>query len=247
MHELQVYPTYEALSRAAADLVASTLKSKPDAVICLPSGSTPLGMFRELVQRQQQGTVDFSQSTFIGLDEWVGLGPDDLGSCRQVMDQDFLHPIGLRPEQIIFFDAKVENLEQECERINSALENLGGLDLIVLGIGLNGHLALNEPGTSFETYAHVSELAEVTKEVGQKYFPVPTELSRGITIGLRHMREARRLILLASGEAKVPAIARALMGEVTEDFPASLVQQHPDAWVLLDADAAAGLLQSGLS
>ncbi|HEV7350754.1 glucosamine-6-phosphate deaminase [Telluribacter sp.] len=247
MLDFQVYPTYGLLSRAAADVVVSTLEAKPEAVICLPSGSTPLGMFRELVLRHEQGLVNFTRCTFVGLDEWIGMGPEEEGSCRQVMDQDLLHPIGFRAEQILFFNAKADDLPADCERINQALQQLGGLDLIVLGIGMNGHLALNEPGTPFDTYAHISELEPITKEVGQKYFKTPTILTGGVTIGLRHMREARQLVLLASGEAKAPAIARALRGEVTESFPASLVQEHPDALVLLDSEAASDLLQPGLS
>lgn len=238
MLEFQVYPTYEHLSRAAADVVVSTLQSKPDAVICLPSGSTPVGMFRELILRHKQGLADFSQCTFVGLDEWIGMGPEDEGSGRQLLDRDFLHPVGFRPEQVLFFNARAGDLQAECGRINQALEELGGLDLIVLGIGMNGHLGLNEPGTSFDTYAHVAELDPITIEVGQKYFQGPTSLSGGITLGLRHMMEARRLVLMASGEAKAPVIARALKGEVTEAFPATLVQEHADAWVLVDADAA---------
>lgn len=236
---VQIYKNYEALSLAAAGLVANLLDEKPDAVLCLPSGSTPLGMFKILAEKSRAGEVDFSKCTFVGLDEWVGMGPEDEGSCRFWIDRDFLHPIGFRDEQIIYFDAKSTDLPGECERVNESIARLGGLDLMVLGVGLNGHLALNEPGTSFDSYAHLSILDPMTAEVGQKYFSKATPLTEGITLGLRHAREARQLIVMASGAAKAPVMQRALEGEVSEDFPASMVQRVEGAVVMLD-EAAAG-------
>lgn len=236
---VQIYKNYEALSLAAAGLVANLLDEKPDAVLCLPSGSTPLGMFKILAEKSRAGEVDFSKCTFVGLDEWVGMGPEDEGSCRFWIDRDFLHPIGFRDEQIIYFDAKSTDLPGECERVNESIAELGGLDLMVLGVGLNGHLALNEPGTSFDSYAHLSILDPMTAEVGQKYFSKATPLTEGITLGLRHAREARQLIVMASGAAKAPVMQRALEGEVSEDFPASMVQRVEGAVVMLD-EAAAG-------
>ena len=235
---LQIYKNYEALSQAAAEQVEKLLAEKPDAVLCLPSGSTPLGMFKILAEKSKAGEVDFSKCTFVGLDEWVGMGPDDEGSCRYWIDRDFLKPIGFRDDQIIYFDAKSTDLPSECERINQAIAELGGLDLMVLGVGMNGHLALNEPGTSFDSYAHVSTLDRVTAIVGQKYFLEETSLTEGITLGLRHAREARQLIVMASGRFKADVMRRALEGEVSEDFPASLVQRVEGVIVMLDKAAA---------
>lgn len=241
---LQIYTDYEALSLAAAEQVAKLLEEKPDAVLCLPSGSTPLGMFKILAQKSKAGEVDFSKCTFVGLDEWVGLGPDDQGSCRYWIDRDFLHPIGFREDQIVYFDAKSNDLLGECERVNQAIAELGGLDLMVLGVGMNGHLALNEPGASFDSYAHLSTLEPITAEVGQKYFSKATPLTEGITLGLRHAREAKQLIVMACGAAKAPVMQRALEDEVSEDFPASLVQRIEGVIVMLD-QAAAGKSMGG--
>ena len=235
---IEIYKDYEALSLAAAERVENLLAKKPDAVLCLPSGSTPRGMFRILAEKSKAGEVDFSKCTFVGLDEWVGMGPEDEGSCRFWIDRDFLHPIGFRADQIIYFDAKNDDLPGECARVNQAIAALGGLDLMVLGVGMNGHLALNEPGTSFDSYAHLSTLDPITAEVGQKYFTKHTPLTEGITLGLRHAREAKQLIVMASGQFKADVMKRALEGEVSEAFPASLVQRVKGVLVLLDKAAA---------
>lgn len=239
--KINIYPDYAAMSAAAAERVIDLMNHKPQSVICFPSGSTPKGMFDALVAANQNGRVSFSQCVFIGLDEWIGLGAGDDGSCRDLLDRDFLKPIGLRDSQIVFFDGKAFDPQAECDRVNKIVEGLGGFDLIILGVGMNGHLALNEPGTAWDTYAHISELDTMTKEVGQKYFNQPTALTRGITIGIRHILEARSAILLASGEPKAQVVARALAFPVSKDFPATVLQNHLNAEFILDA-AAAGLI-----
>lgn len=236
--KINVYQDYESMSLAAAERVMALLSRKPNAVICLPSGSTPLGMFKILVSANQKGTTDFSKCVFIGLDEWIGFGAEDDGGCRNLLDKDFLKPIGLRNDQIVFFDGKARDPEAECMRVNQVVANLNGLDLIILGVGMNGHLALNEPGTPWHTYAHVSELENITKEVGQKYFNKSTALTKGITIGIRHIMEAKTAILMASGAAKAEVISRALAFPVTTDFPATVLQNHLNAEFLLDSEAA---------
>lgn len=236
--KISTYPDYGSMSDAAASRVIALLNNKPNAVICFPSGSTPKGMFQALVTASQNGRVDFSQCIFIGLDEWIGLGAGDDGSCRDLLDRDFLKPIGLRNDQIVFFDGKAFDPQAECDHVNKVVAHLGGLDLIVLGVGMNGHLALNEPGTPWDIYAHISELDPVTVEVGQKYFNQPTVLTRGITVGIRHILEARAAILIASGASKAPVIQRALAFPVSKDFPATVLQNHLNAEFILDEHAA---------
>jgi len=235
--KISIYPDYEAMSLAAADRVIALLSHKPDSVICLPSGSTPVGMFRILVSANQKGNADFSRCIFVGLDEWVGLGAEDEGSGRYMINRDFLKSVGLKESQIVFFDGKARDPQLECERVNKIIETLGGLDLIVLGVGLNGHLALNEPGTLWNTYAHVSELEQITKEAGQKYFSEHTVLEKGVTLGIRHILEAKTAILLASGNEKAKVIQRALSFPVTPTFPVTVLQNHLNAEFLLDREA----------
>ncbi len=235
---LLIYKNHEILSQAVAERVAKVLRDKPQAVICLPSGNTPLRLFEILVNQHEIGEIDFSRCTFVLLDEWLGMDGQDEGSCRYWIDKELLNPLGFRPEQIIAFDAKSDDLPGECKRVNQKIEALGGFDLVVLGVGMNGHLALNEPGTSFDIYAHVSTLDPLTAEVGQKYFKKQTPITEGITLGLRHFLEAKQLIVMASGEAKAPVMKRALEGEVSEAFPASLVQTDDRILVMLDEEAA---------
>jgi glucosamine-6-phosphate isomerase len=239
--KISIYDDYASMSQAAANRIMALLDEKPEAVICLPSGSTPEGMFHALAAAHKSGRTDFSKCTYIGLDEWVGLGADHAGSCRDLLDKDFLLPIGFRADQVVFFDGLAVDPQAECARVNQAVAAAGGLDLIVLGVGMNGHLALNEPGTTFDLYAHVSALAPITVEVGQKYFKTETPLSQGITIGIRHILEARKAILIASGHGKAPVVREALSAQVSVDFPASVLQTHNDAEFILDR-AAAGLL-----
>lgn len=236
--QISIYNDYESMSLAAATRVIELLKEKPAAVICLPSGSTPQGMFHQLVAAHQSGQTDFSQCTFIGLDEWIGLGAADDGSCRDLLDKDFLLPIGFTEDQIVFFDGLAHDPQAECERVNEAVDALGGLDLIVLGVGMNGHLALNEPGTPFDLYAHVSELDPVTVQVGQKYFKKETQLTKGITVGIRHMLEAKKAILIASGISKASVVHKAISLSVTKDYPATVLQMHLNVEFILDREAA---------
>jgi glucosamine-6-phosphate isomerase len=237
--KISIYDDYKSMSQAAARRIIALLDEKPTAVICLPSGSTPEGMFHALTEAHKSGRTDFSKCTYIGLDEWVGLGAKDYGSCRDLLDKDFLIPIGFRADQVIFFDGLAGDLQAECDRVNEAVAATGGLDLIVLGVGMNGHLALNEPGTSFDLYAHVSALAPITVEVGQKYFKTETPLTQGITVGIRHMLEARKAILIASGSGKASVVQKALSLPVSEEFPATALQTHADAEFILDREAAA--------
>jgi glucosamine-6-phosphate isomerase len=239
---LHRFATPDDLARHAARYIADIVTAKPDALICVASGETPILTYRELARLQQQGEVDFGQCRFVGLDEWVGFGPTDEGSCAWFLYRDLFVPLAVRPDQIHYFDAKAADLPAECARIDAVIAANGGLDVLLVGIGTNGHLALNEPGTPFGLGCHVVELTEDTKTVGQKYFSRPTALSRGITVGLRHLTEARAVMLLATGPRKTAILHAALTGPVGETVPASIVQQTANAGVWADNAAAALLM-----
>lgn len=235
---IRVNADYEEMSRAAADFIIDYVKKNPAALLCFPSGDTPTGLFRFLVQDARQGLVDFSDCFFIGLDEWVGLNGNDAGSCRHYMDEHLLIPLNIKADKIYFFDGAAADIEAECDRINEFIARKGPLDLMMVGLGMNGHVGLNEPGVDFSLHAHISELQDNTKTVAKKYFQKEVALSQGITLGPKDLLESKLAVLIASGSKKAGIVGGALEGEINENTPASIFQQHTNAYVFLDSDAA---------
>jgi glucosamine-6-phosphate deaminase len=212
--QVVVTPDYRTLSREAADIVADAVRSKPTLRIGLPAGNTPTGMYEQLVAAQ----IDFARVRTFNIDEYVGLAVDDARSFRAYMRRIFFDHINLPPENIYFPD---ENYEQ-------TIRAAGGIDLLVLGIGLNGHIAFNEPGSQLTSRTRIVDLAPETAG------PV----RRGITMGIATILEARRILLLASGSSKREVLRRALEGPVQESLPASALQTHPALTVIMDNAAS---------
>jgi glucosamine-6-phosphate isomerase len=236
--KIQILKDYEALSQATARLISEAVTTKPNALICLASGHTPIGVFQELAREVNANKLDLSGCTFLSLDEWIGIDPNDSGSCLTMLKKDCFEPLRLQPHQTEYFNVQIPDLQKECDRINSLIEKNGGLDIMLVGVGTNGHIGMNEPGTSFDSYAHTGPLAEETKMVGQKYFSKPTTLSTGITLGLRHLREARLPIIMASGEKKAAIIAKGLTQTPNEAIPLSIAQLITHGYIMLDEEAA---------
>lgn len=232
---INTFPDYQTLSEATANLIIDVLKQKPEALICIASGDTPLGVCQFLAKSDQKL---FEKCTLVGLDEWVGMDENDEGSCKFGIYQNLLIPLNIPAERIKYFDAKAQNLALECQKINEFIASKGGLDVMLVGVGMNGHIALNEPNTPFGIYAHVSDLEEITKSVGQKYFTKDTVLTQGITLGLAHLQEAKLPILMANGLRKAAVINVALTEKITESFPASIFQKLEHSIVMLDLEAA---------
>ncbi|MES2266194.1 MAG: glucosamine-6-phosphate deaminase [Bacteroidota bacterium] len=239
--KISIYDTYDEMSKAAAELVANQLAEKPASVICFPSGDSPTGMLQYLVEWANDGKIDLSQCFFIGLDEWVGMDENDQGSCKYYLKHNFFDRLNTSLTNVTLFNAKADDLDAECERMNNFISSKGGLDIMMVGIGMNGHLGLNEPGTPFDLYAHRSELDPITVQVGQKYFTKETALTEGITLGLKHLAEAGKAVLIASGAKKANIIHESLQGTVSTEVPASILQTLSNAFILLDKDAASEL------
>jgi glucosamine-6-phosphate isomerase len=231
------------MSRAAADLIVEQIRQKPNSLLCFPSGESPAGVFNYLLADAKENKVDFNNCYFVGLDEWVGLGKDDDGSCTSFLNEHFFNHIKIKSGNIHFFDGRATDLDAECEGMDKFIKERGPIDIMLVGIGMNGHVGLNEPDTDFDLYAHHSPLAPLTISVAQKYFKTETALLEGITLGLKHLEEANTAVLIASGTKKAEIIAEALQGDVTENLPASIFQAHPSAYVLLDEDAASKLIR----
>ncbi|GAB2643883.1 glucosamine-6-phosphate deaminase [Emticicia sediminis] len=237
--QLQTFQSPEQLATFTANYIIDLVKNKPDATLILTSGDTPVLTYKKIVEFSQPS--DFEQVTIVGLDEWVGIPATSEGSCRYIVEENLLKPLEINPKQYTFFDSMSADLESECKRVDELLFSKGGADLIMVGVGVNGHIGLNEPGYSFDNYCHVSELAEVTITIGQKYFKENTSLTQGITIGLKHLLEAKVAILIATGERKSEVLKQTFDQEPNVELPSTVFKLHTNSYVWVD-EAAAKLL-----
>ncbi len=242
--EIKVYKDYEILSEAVAQTMLDLVKEKPGAVICLASGHTPLLPCQDFVKKVKEENIDISKTTFLGLDEWVGVPPENEGSCHYFLYSTVFDPLGLKPNQLHVFDGMSNDLEGECKKMDDVIRNNGGIDLMIVGIGMNGHIGFNEPGVSFKNYSHVIGLDDTTLSVGQKYFSSATPLSKGITIGLQHLMEAKKVILIANGEKKSGIIKQSVEEKVSNQIPATILQTHPNSYIMIDKAAASQLSEN---
>lgn len=243
--KIKILTDYRELSRVAADEIIAMIQRKPHAVLCLAAGETPRGAYAQLAAAVRRRGTDVSKCTFVGLDEWVGIPPEREGSCHRFLRENLFDPLGIASHQIHLFDAMSADLVAECVKMNDVIADKGGIDLMLVGVGMNGHIGFNEPGVTEDLYAHVVDLDDVTRNVGQKYFRQMTALQKGITLGLKHLRESRLAIMIANGKKKAEVMRLALEEPVSAQMPASMIRKHEHAIVLLDEDAAS-LLKSGM-
>ena len=227
-----VTPDYRTLSQTAAEFVIKALRSKPDLTLGLPTGNTPLGMYEELVQRYRNEHLDFSMVRTFNLDEYLGLPQDHPMSFRAYMRQHFWDHVNVVPSNTHIPDTESESYE-------TAIQQAGGIDLLIVGIAANGHIAFNEPGSSFDSRTRTVNLAPETIANARRYFGSDDDVPRmAVTMGVRTILDARRILLLASGASKAEAVDRALYGPVSESVPASWLQLHPHVVAILDEPAA---------
>lgn len=212
--QILVTPDYRTMSHSAAEIVAEAMQLKPDLVLALPAGNTPTGMYEELAAEQ----LDFSRVKTFNLDEYVGLTAHDPRSFRAYMQRIFFDHVNVRPENIHFPD----------ENYDKTIRAAGGIDLLILGIGLNGHIAFNEPGSAVTSRTRIVDLAPETA----------APVRRGITMGIATILEARRILLLAAGSSKKEVLRRALEDPIDESLPASALRLHSDLTVIADSAAS---------
>lgn len=240
---LIVYKDYNDLSTHAADEIIGLVKNKPDAVLCLAAGDTPRLTYGLLAKKAKEDDIDFSKCTFIGLDEWVGIPPENAGSCHYFLKNHLFDPLKIDDRQVFLFDALSANLVEECKSMDKIISAKGGIELMLVGVGMNGHIGFNEPGVSSDKFSHVTDLDKTTQSVGQKYFEQAMTLKKGITLGLNHLLQSRKVILIANGKKKAGVIQKAIEEKVDTRMPASIMQIHEQGVVMID-DEAASLLQS---
>lgn len=236
--EFSVSDTYEAMSKKVADDIIQLMQPVKQPLICTASGDSPAGLYKELVQRVNAQQADISNWFFVSLDEWAGMNGDDEGSCRFHLNNELFNPLQLQ-QRVCFFDGRANDLQSECNKVENFVKAHGGIDVAIVGLGINGHVGMNEPGTSAALRSHVADIDPVTQKTGQKYFKEPQSLTQGITLGLATLMEAKHVILLVSGRHKAEVVKKVLEGEISEALPASLLRNHKDLKVYLDKEAAA--------
>jgi glucosamine-6-phosphate deaminase len=234
--------TYEMMSKQAADDSISIMQLRKEPLICTASGDSPAGLYKEIVERFKQKQLNIADWFFVGLDEWAGMNENDEGSCRYHLDKQLFYPLQIAEEKICFFDGRVNDLNTECEKTENFILQHGGIDVVILGVGMNGHVGMNEPGTSANVRSHVTTLDSTTAQVGQKYFKKQQTLTQGITLGLATLMEAKNIILLISGKHKAGIAQKIIESEISEKLPATLLRDHPSLKIYLDTDAAANIL-----
>jgi glucosamine-6-phosphate deaminase len=236
-----VFPDYEAMSAAVADAVARRLREEPSTVFLLPTGTTPLGMYRRLVEMHRRGELSFAKATFFNLDEYLSLKPDHPASYHVYMKENLYGLIDADPARIFVPNGAADDPEAEGERYEAAIRESGGIDVCVLGIGRNGHIGFNEPGAPFDSRTRVVQLSESTRLVNAGDFESDRAPECAITVGMATIFESGEVLLLASGTNKAAAVAAAVEGEVSESVPASMLKKHPNTTLFLDEDAASDL------
>jgi len=233
---------YEAVSAEAARLVVERLLRKPNMVLGLATGSTPVGMYRELIRRCREDGLDFTKVTTFNLDEYVGLPPDHEQSYHRFMREQLFDHMTIDPRYVHIPNGMAMDIEAHCGWYEDQIERAGGIDLQVLGIGANGHIAFNEPGSSLGSRTRVKTLTQQTREDNARFFASMEEVPRhAITMGIGTIMEARELLMLVTGEAKADALKAACEGPLTAMVPASMIQMHRKAYVIVDRAAASKL------
>ncbi len=240
--EIIIRESYDEMSRAAGHSVARLLNSKPNAVLGLATGSTPLALYKELVRLHHDEGLDFSQVTTFNLDEYVGLRRDDPQSYHFFMHENLFRHINIPEQNTYIPSGTTDNYEAFCQWYETRIEECGGIDLQILGIGSDGHIAFNEPSSSLGSRTRIKTLAIQTIDDNARFFDQPEDVPiYAITMGVGTILEARRIMLLASGANKADAIAAAIEGPVTSMITASALQLHRDTICYLDRPAAGSL------
>ncbi len=229
---------YRGMSRIAANIISAQIILKPDCVLGLATGSTPIGTYEELVERYNKGDLDFSAVTTVNLDEYKGLTKDNDQSYYYFMHHNLFDHVNIPAENINLPDGTEPDSEKECARYEGLIRSLGGADLQLLGLGHNGHIGFNEPADAFDNETHCVDLQESTIEANKRFFASADDVPRqAYTMGIGTIMRAKKILLVASGKDKAEIVKRAFTGPVCPQVPASILQLHPDVTVVVDAEA----------
>ncbi len=237
--QMKIFDSAAELDQYVAVEIKEVLEKKPDALLCFPSGNSPVGIYHELIRLNKEKKIDFSHAWFVGLDEWVAIGKNNLRSCVSFMKRELFSDINLKPSRICFFDGEATDTASECKRIDRLIKEHSHVDYMLLGVGMNGHLGLNEPGVNPDLFSHVINVSETTKEVAQKkYFDQPVNLEKGITLGIRQIKESKSIVVIMNGKHKSGIASRIMNGEISSEVPATLIRNLAQTAFYLDKEAA---------
>lgn len=239
---LIIVKDYDEMSRKAASLVSSQINLKPDSILGLATGDTPKGMYKELVNLYENKELDFEDIKSFNLDEYYGIDENNSQSYHYFMMNNLFNYINISRENINIPNGSIKNVEEECTRYEGKIQEAGGIDLQILGIGANGHIGFNEPDLNFEAETHLVNLDEKTIEANSRFFNNKKEVpTKAISMGIKTIMHSKKIILLASGISKADVIAKAINGKITPEIPATILQLHQDVIVIIDKEAASKL------
>ncbi|KON67334.1 glucosamine-6-phosphate deaminase [Peribacillus butanolivorans] len=234
---------YKEMSQSAANIVIRKVKENSKIKLGLATGGTPKGTYDALIEDHMQNNTSYENVTSFNLDEYIGLDSNDPNSYHYYMDQSLFAHININKEQTYLPNGAADNLDKECTRFDKMIETLGGIDLQILGIGQNGHIGFNEPGTSFSSGTHVVALEESTRQANARYFDSIDEVpTHAITMGIATIMKSKEILLLISGEEKAETLKKLIHGEITEEFPASILKKHNNVTIIADQKALSGVL-----
>ena len=232
---------YQDVSRKAANIMSAQIIMKPNAVLGLATGSTPVGLYKQLIEWYNKGDLDFSQITSVNLDEYKGLSGDNDQSYRYFMNTNLFDHVNIDKNKTYVPNGLEEDSDKACADYNEIIRSVGGIDIQLLGIGGNGHIGFNEPGTSFDAVTHKVDLKQSTIEDNARLFfdgKIDDVPKQAISMGIKNIMNAKSILILAFGKGKAEAVKGMIEGPVTTDLPASVLQNHDDVTVIIDKDAA---------
>lgn len=230
--------SYYQMSRMAANLISAQIIMKPNCVLGLATGSTPIGIYEQLIRWYEKGDLDFSQVTTINLDEYKGLSPENDQSYRYFMNKNFFHAINIRKEYTYVPNGLEPDSEKACRDYNKIITDCGGIDLQLLGLGLNGHIGFNEPGAAFEKETHCVDLSESTIRANSRFFASMEEVPKqAYTMGIKTIMQAKKILIVVNGKEKAQIVKEAFFGPITPKVPASVLQLHNDVTMVGDREA----------
>lgn len=238
---------YNEMSRKAANIISAQIIMKPDAVLGLATGSSPIGTYKQLIDWYNKGDLDFSEIRSVNLDEYKGLDASNPQSYAYFMRHNQFDSVNIKPENTNIPNGLETDIEKECTRYNNIIKSLGGIDLQLLGIGNNGHIGFNEPGEAFEKETHCVKLTENTIQANARFFSSVGEVpTHAYSTGIKNIMQARSILLIASGEAKAEAMYQALFGPITPTVPASILQLHNNVSIVADEAALSLIIKNKL-